>query len=41
MDDRRSAERRLRGRNLAVLAGLLAFVALLYAVTIVRMGGAG
>lgn len=32
--------RKLRGRNLAVLAALLALVALFYAITVVRMGGA-
>ncbi len=30
--------RRLRGRNLAVLAVLLGLVALFYAITIIRMG---
>jgi hypothetical protein len=39
MDDRQAAERRLRGRNLAVLAALLGFALLMYVVTIVRMGG--
>ncbi|WP_042699951.1 hypothetical protein [Azospirillum sp. B506] len=32
--------KKLRGRNLAVLAGLLALVVLFYAITVVRMGGA-
>jgi hypothetical protein len=32
-------ERRMRGRNRALLALLLALVALFYAVTIVRIGG--
>lgn len=32
--------RKLRGRNLAVLAALLALVVLFYAITVVRMGGA-
>ena len=32
--------RRLRGRNLAMLAALLGFVALVYLVSITRMGGA-
>ncbi|WP_434613098.1 hypothetical protein [Azospirillum sp. B2RO_4] len=32
--------KKLRGRNLAVLAALLALVALFYAITVVRMGGA-
>lgn len=32
--------RKLRGRNLAVLAALLTLVALFYAITVVRMGGA-
>lgn len=31
--------KRLRGRNLAVLAALFALVALFYAITIVRMSG--
>ena len=31
--------RRLRARNLAVLLALLAFVALIYVVSIVRMSG--
>jgi hypothetical protein len=31
--------RRLRGRNLAVMAVLLAFVLLVYAISIVRMAG--
>ncbi len=31
--------RRLRGRNLAVMAALLAFVVLVYAVAVVRMAG--
>jgi hypothetical protein len=35
-EDRR---RRLRGRNLAVMAALFAFVVLIYAVAIVRMAG--
>ncbi|WP_042442690.1 hypothetical protein [Azospirillum sp. B510] len=32
--------RKLRSRNLAVLAALLALVVLFYAITVVRMGGA-
>lgn len=36
MDER---ERRMRGRNRALLALLLALVALFYVVTIVRIGG--
>ena len=32
-------DRNRRSRNLALLAALLAFVALIYAVTIVRMAG--
>ena len=32
--------KKLRGRNLAVLAALLALVALFYAITVVRMSGA-
>lgn len=32
-------QRRLRARNLALLAALLAFVAIVYLVTFVRMGG--
>ncbi|PWC85850.1 hypothetical protein TSH100_14865 [Azospirillum sp. TSH100] len=32
--------KKLRGRNLAVLAALLALVVLFYAITVVRMGGA-
>lgn len=31
--------RRLRGRNYAVLAALLALVVLFYVITLVRMGG--
>lgn len=31
--------RRVRGRNMAVLAALVALVALFYVITIVRMGG--
>jgi len=40
-DDRRDneARRRLRGRNLAVLFALIAFVVIIYVVAIVRMGG--
>ncbi|MEQ9814166.1 MAG: hypothetical protein RLO50_15410 [Azospirillaceae bacterium] len=34
------ARRRLRGRNLAVLFALIAFVVIIYVVAIVRMGGA-
>ena len=33
-------QRRLRGRNLAVLFALLGFAALIYLVAIVRMSGA-
>ena len=33
-------QRRLRGRNLAMLAALLGFVVVVYLVSIVRMGGA-
>lgn len=32
--------RRLRGRNYAVLAALIALVVLFYIITVVRMGGA-
>lgn len=35
--DNRERRKRLRGRNLAVLAALLALVALFYGITIVRM----
>jgi len=35
MDDR---QRRVRGKNLALLAVLVGLVALFYAITIVRMG---
>ena len=38
--DRIEFQRRLRGRNLAVLFSLLGFVALVYLVAIVRMAGA-
>ncbi len=38
--DRSEFQRRLRGRNLAVLFSLLGFVALVYLVAIVRMAGA-
>ena len=37
--DAAERRRRLRHRNLAVLAALLAFVALIYVVAIVRMTG--
>lgn len=42
MSDPRDPEsqRRLRGRNLAMLAALLGFVVLVYVVSVVRMGGA-
>ena len=33
--------RRLRGRNLAMLFALLAFMVLIYLVTLVRLGGYG
>jgi hypothetical protein len=33
--------RRLRSRNLAVMAALVAFVVVVYAVAIVRLGGVG
>jgi hypothetical protein len=36
--DRESFERRRRGRNLALLAALLAVVALLYVIAFVRVG---
>ncbi|MEE8270266.1 MAG: hypothetical protein V3R98_00850 [Alphaproteobacteria bacterium] len=36
-DDGHEAQRRLRGRNLAVLVALLAFVVLFYLVSIVKM----
>ena len=39
-DSREEAGRRQRGRNLAILAVLLGFVALIYLITLVRMGGA-
>ncbi len=32
-------QRRLRARNLAMMAALLAFVAIVYVVSIVKMGG--
>ncbi len=38
--DRMDHQRRLRGRNLAVLVSLLGFVALVYLIAIVRMAGA-
>ena len=34
-------QKRRRGKNLALLFALLAFVVLVYIVSIVRMGGAG
>ena len=37
--DRSEFQRRLRGRNLAVLFSLLGFVALVYLVAIVKMAG--
>ena len=37
--DAAERRRRLRSRNLAVLAALLGFVALVYVVAIVRMAG--
>jgi len=36
---REDHRKRLRGRNIATLAALLALVALFYLITIVRMGG--
>jgi hypothetical protein len=39
MIDEAERTRRLRGRNLATLAGLLGLMALFYAVTVVRVGG--
>lgn len=39
MDDRNEFDRRRRGRNLAILFALLGFIALVYLVTLVRMGG--
>ncbi len=33
-------QRRQRGRNLALMAALIAFCVLIYLVTIVRLGGA-
>jgi|HigsolmetaAR203D_1030402.scaffolds.fasta_scaffold00476_3 hypothetical protein len=38
-DDLRERQRRLRGKNIALLCALLAFVALIYVISIVRMGG--
>ena len=38
-DQDRERARRLRGRNIAVLVALLAFVALIYAISIVKMSG--
>ncbi len=37
--DRMDYQKRLRGRNLAVLFSLLGFVAVVYLVAIVRMSG--
>lgn len=37
--ERPDARRRLRGKNLAVLAALLGFVVLIYVIALVRMGG--
>ncbi|HET8727740.1 MAG TPA: hypothetical protein VFO41_09540 [Alphaproteobacteria bacterium] len=37
--EKREHARRLRGRNLAVLFALLAFVVLIYVISMVRMGG--
>jgi hypothetical protein len=39
IDPERDRERRIRARNRALVAVLVALVALFYAVTIVRMGG--
>jgi hypothetical protein len=38
-EERKRFDRRLRGRNLALLAVLVAVVALLYVLPFVRMGG--
>ena len=38
-DDMMERQRRLRGKNLAMLVALLAFVALLYVITMVRIKG--
>ena len=38
-DESGDARRRRRGRNLALLFALLAFVVLVYVITVVRMGG--
>ena len=38
-NDQDERRKRLRGRNLAVLAALIALVVLFYGITIVRMGG--
>lgn len=37
-DEDNGQPRRLRGRNLALLAALLAFVVLIYVISIVKMG---
>ena len=38
-DANRTRARRLRGRNLAVLFSLIAFIVLVYLITLVRLGG--
>ena len=38
-DERRAFERRRRQRNIAILVALVAFVVLIYVVTLVRMDG--
>ena len=38
-DEQRETGRRQRGRNLAILLALIGFMALIYLITLVRMGG--
>ncbi len=38
-DDDRVEQRRLRAKNLVLLLALIAFVVLIYVVSVVRMGG--
>jgi hypothetical protein len=39
MRESEAARRARRGRNIALMIGLLAFVALVFVITIVRLGG--
>ncbi len=37
--DRAALEKARKGRNLAIALGLVAFIVIVYAVTLIRMGG--